>query len=72
VYAQNDLVILDDSFNALDGKTESRVIENLLGREGVFRKRECTVLWITNSGTGFVVSSPVSVVANTLQPNTSL
>lgn len=42
-------MLLDDSFSALDGKTESLVIENLLGREGVFRKRACTVLWITNS-----------------------
>jgi ATP-binding cassette, subfamily C (CFTR/MRP), member 1 len=51
-------VILDDSFSALDGKTESSVIENLLGMEGVFRKRQCTVLWITNSSMSFLLSSP--------------
>ncbi len=42
-------MILDDSFSALDGKTESRVIDNLLRPEGIFRKMGTTVLWITNS-----------------------
>jgi len=44
-------VILDDSFSALDGRTEAEVTDNLLGPEGLFRKTKQTVLWITNSST---------------------
>jgi ABC-type multidrug transport system ATPase subunit len=50
IYARCDIVILDDSFSALDGKTENRIVENLLGPEGHFRKMGTTVFLITNSG----------------------
>ena len=43
-------MILDDSFSALDGKTESSIIENLLGPEGYFKKSETTVFYIATSG----------------------
>ncbi|OTA04131.1 MRP-type ABC transporter [Trichoderma parareesei] len=49
IYARCDIVILDDSFSALDGKTENRIVENLLGPEGHFRKMDTTVFLITNS-----------------------
>ncbi|EGR53020.1 uncharacterized protein TRIREDRAFT_54954 [Trichoderma reesei QM6a] len=49
IYARCDIVILDDSFSALDGKTENRIVENLLGPEGHFRKMGTTVFLITNS-----------------------
>ena len=43
-------MLLDDCFSALDGKTESRIVENLLGSEGLFRKTGTTVFLITSSG----------------------
>ncbi len=49
VYSAASTVILDDSFSALDGKTEARVLTNLLGPEGLLRKMGASVLWITNS-----------------------
>lgn len=50
VYARCEIVLLDTCFSALDGKTESRVVENLLGAEGLFKKMGTTVFLITNSG----------------------
>ncbi|GJC81629.1 ABC transporter atnG [Colletotrichum liriopes] len=49
VYARCEIVLLDDSFSALDGKTESRIVENLLGEDGHFRKMGTTVFLVTNS-----------------------
>ncbi|WYZ44670.1 hypothetical protein EsH8_VII_001106 [Colletotrichum jinshuiense] len=53
VYARCEIVLLDDSFSALDAKTENRVVENLLGPTGLFRKMETTVFLISNSTTHF-------------------
>jgi len=49
VYARCEIVVLDDCFSALDGKTESRIVENLLGPTGLFRKMGITVFFSTNS-----------------------
>ncbi|KAK3694050.1 ABC transporter type 1, transmembrane domain-containing protein [Podospora appendiculata] len=49
VFQRCKLVILDDTFSALDGRTEDQVSQNLLGPEGLFRKQGTTVFWITNS-----------------------
>ncbi|KAJ7448600.1 P-loop containing nucleoside triphosphate hydrolase protein [Mycena galericulata] len=43
VYAQADLVLLDDVFSALDGETEAHVFESLFGSEGIL-KGKTTVL----------------------------
>ncbi|CAJ2506119.1 Uu.00g002490.m01.CDS01 [Anthostomella pinea] len=48
VYAQKDLVILDDCLSGLDGATENRVWHSLLGRDGLLRRCRSTVL-ITSS-----------------------
>ncbi|KAJ7880551.1 ABC transporter type 1, transmembrane domain-containing protein [Mycena olivaceomarginata] len=37
VYAQADLVLLDDVFSALDGETEAHVFESLFGSEGMLK-----------------------------------
>ncbi|GAB1312726.1 ATP-dependent bile acid permease [Madurella fahalii] len=47
VYARCELVLLDDCLSALDGKTESRIVENLLGPEGLFRKTGTTAFLVT-------------------------
>jgi ABC-type nitrate/sulfonate/bicarbonate transport system ATPase subunit len=50
VYARCEIVVLDDPFSALDGKTESNIAENLLGPHGLFKSMGTTVFLITNSG----------------------
>lgn len=48
-YSRKDLVILDDSLTGLDAATESKVFQNLLGREGLFRVPGTTVILCTSS-----------------------
>jgi ATP-binding cassette subfamily C (CFTR/MRP) protein 1 len=50
VYARPDIVILDDIFSALDGRTERTVVDRLLGRSSLFRELGTTVILITHSG----------------------
>jgi ABC-type methionine transport system ATPase subunit len=58
-YARCEIVLLDDSFSALDGKTESCIVKNLLGPGGLFRQMRTTVFLITNSGTSKLSSQQV-------------
>ena len=50
LYARCETVLLDDSFSALDGKTESLIVDNLFGPRGHFRRMGTTVILVTNSG----------------------
>lgn len=50
IYARCELVLLDDSFSALDGSTESRIVKNLLSPGGFFKRTGVTVFLMTNSG----------------------
>lgn len=50
MYNLHDIVVLDDPFSALDGNTENAVVDNLLGLNGWFKKRNTTVFLVTNSG----------------------
>lgn len=49
LYARCDIMLLDDSFSALDGKTERQIVDNLIGSEGYFKKAGVTAFIITNS-----------------------
>jgi ATP-binding cassette subfamily C (CFTR/MRP) protein 1 len=49
VYQRHDILVLDDSFSALDQRTQERVIVNLLGPDGLLRKSHTTVFLITNA-----------------------
>ncbi|KAK2591549.1 hypothetical protein QQS21_010769 [Conoideocrella luteorostrata] len=53
VYSGASIAVLDDTFSALDGTTESQLIENLLGPQGWFRKAKITAFVITNSAQHF-------------------
>ncbi|KAF2715971.1 P-loop containing nucleoside triphosphate hydrolase protein [Polychaeton citri CBS 116435] len=64
VYARCEIVLLDDSFSALDGKTESRIAENLLGSEGLFRNIRTTVLLATNSATHFQYADRIAILGH--------
>ncbi|KAJ4299242.1 hypothetical protein N0V90_004486 [Kalmusia sp. IMI 367209] len=49
IYAQKDVVILDDCLSGLDGQTENRVWHSLFGREGLLRRCRSTVLIASSS-----------------------
>ncbi|RMJ01545.1 hypothetical protein CDV36_015712 [Fusarium kuroshium] len=44
VYAQKDVIILDDVFSGLDAHTENAVFHNLLGTHGILRQLKTTVV----------------------------
>ncbi|KAL1591926.1 hypothetical protein SLS60_011518 [Paraconiothyrium brasiliense] len=49
VYAQRDIVILDDCLSGLDGQTENRVWHSLFGQHGLLRRCRTTVLIASSS-----------------------
>ncbi|KAF2731990.1 ABC multidrug transporter-like protein [Polyplosphaeria fusca] len=49
VYAQKDIIILDDCLSGLDQQTENRVWHSLFGREGLLRRCRSTVLIASSS-----------------------
>ena len=46
-------MILDDIFSGLDRKTETEVVNNLLGPKGLFRKSQATVFWVTTASKSY-------------------
>jgi ATP-binding cassette subfamily C (CFTR/MRP) protein 1 len=49
LYARNELVMLDDIFSGLDAETEEHIFNKLLGKNGLFRQLETTVLLATHA-----------------------
>ncbi|KAF1848738.1 P-loop containing nucleoside triphosphate hydrolase protein [Cucurbitaria berberidis CBS 394.84] len=49
VYAQKDIVILDDCLSGLDGQTENRIWHSLFGHEGLLKRCRTTVLIASSS-----------------------
>ena len=49
MYAQKDIVILDDAFSGLDATTENHVFHGLLGESGLFRRLRSTVVLSSSS-----------------------
>lgn len=50
VYAQKDVIILDDVFSGLDAHTENAVFHNLLGTHGILRQFKTTVIIASSRG----------------------
>jgi ABC-type multidrug transport system fused ATPase/permease subunit len=50
IYSRAPVLILDDPFNGLDGRTETAVLSALLGPQGLLRKHDTLVIWATSSG----------------------
>lgn len=50
VYAQKDVVILDDVFSGLDAHTENAIFHNLLGTHGILRQFKATVIIASSRG----------------------
>ncbi|KAL5115336.1 hypothetical protein ACEQ8H_006781 [Pleosporales sp. CAS-2024a] len=49
IYAQKDIVILDDCFSGLDGQTENRIWHSLFGHDGLLKRCRTTVLIASSS-----------------------
>ncbi|KAH9209825.1 P-loop containing nucleoside triphosphate hydrolase protein [Leptodontidium sp. 2 PMI_412] len=64
IYARCDVVVLDDPFSALDGKTEGHVVESLLGPQGILKKMGTTVFMVTNSSQYFHLADEVIVLGD--------
>ncbi|KAK1958778.1 ABC multidrug transporter [Colletotrichum sublineola] len=50
VYARKSIVLLDDPFSALDAETRTNVFSRLLGRKGLLREGDTTVVHATPAG----------------------
>lgn len=50
VYAQKDVIMLDDVFSGLDAHTENAVFHNLLGIHGILRQFKTTVIIASSRG----------------------
>ncbi|RKL31169.1 hypothetical protein BFJ72_g11186 [Fusarium proliferatum] len=62
LYARGEIVLLDDSFSALDHNTERKVVSNLLGTQGHFRKTGTTVVLIANSTKHFDLADSLIIL----------
>ncbi|KAM0255269.1 hypothetical protein ACHAQJ_005924 [Trichoderma viride] len=49
VYSRKDVFVLDDIFSGMDAHTVDHVSRELLGKEGLFRKRGTTVIFATHN-----------------------
>ncbi|KAJ5498183.1 ABC transporter integral membrane type 1 [Penicillium expansum] len=49
VYAQENLILLDDVFSGLDGKTEEYLFHNLFGPDGLLKESGTTVIIATHA-----------------------
>ncbi|RMI99793.1 hypothetical protein CDV36_015945 [Fusarium kuroshium] len=50
VYAQKDVIVLDDVFSGLDAHTENAVFHNLLGTHGILRQLKTTIIIASSRG----------------------
>ncbi|KKY32101.1 putative atp-binding cassette [Diaporthe ampelina] len=64
LYSRCKVIVLDDSLSALDEKTQSQVVENLLMPGGMLRDRATSVFWITTSTKFFNLADEVIVLAD--------
>ncbi|KAI8157757.1 ABC transporter atnG [Colletotrichum sp. SAR 10_70] len=64
LYARCDIMLLDDSFSALDGKTERQIVDNLIGSEGYFKKAGVAAFIITNSTSYFKLADQLLILGN--------
>jgi len=49
IYTRAPIIILDDPFNGLDGRTETAILEAVLGVQGLLRKHKTLVVWATST-----------------------
>ncbi|PYH48029.1 putative multidrug resistance protein [Aspergillus saccharolyticus JOP 1030-1] len=49
LYSRRSVLLLDDVLSALDTKTESRIVQNLFGPNGILRRNRFTVILVTHA-----------------------
>lgn len=49
LFAKCDILLLDDTFSGLDGKTEQIIFNNLFGTSGLIKRLKTTVVLVSNS-----------------------
>ncbi|KMP02660.1 canalicular multispecific organic anion transporter 1 [Coccidioides immitis RMSCC 2394] len=49
VYAQKDVIILDDVLSGIDASTENHIFHNLLGQNGLLRRIHSTIILVSSS-----------------------
>lgn len=64
IYSRCKIMILDDCFSSLDEKTQSSVVETLLGPGGMVHDRTTTVVWITTATKWFNLADDIIVLAD--------
>ncbi|KAK7713447.1 hypothetical protein SLS64_004697 [Diaporthe eres] len=64
IFSRCKILVLDDSLSALDEKTQSHVVENLLKPGGLLRDGAITVFWITTSTKFFNLADEIIVLAD--------
>ncbi|KAH9897277.1 ABC transporter [Xylariomycetidae sp. FL2044] len=64
VFSRAEILILDDPFSALDGKTENHVIKRLLSPNGICRELGLTVLIISNAVQAFQLADKIVILDN--------
>ncbi|KAI0389430.1 putative ABC multidrug transporter [Xylariaceae sp. FL0594] len=64
LYLQCGLLILDDVFSGLDADTEEQVFRQVLGPEGLLRRRGATVIFCTHSIKHLPVADYIVVLAD--------
>ncbi|KAK5653329.1 hypothetical protein OQA88_9020 [Cercophora sp. LCS_1] len=64
VFARCEIVLLDDSFSALDGETENKVFGNLFGQSGLLRQTKTTVVLATNSTQFFPLADHIVILGD--------
>ncbi|RYC57964.1 hypothetical protein CHU98_g8256 [Xylaria longipes] len=64
LFAQCDIVLLDDTFSGLDGDTERTIFNNLLGALGFLRRLKTTVILASNSSQYFHLADRIVLLGN--------
>lgn len=62
VYAQKDIIVLDDCLSGLDGQTENRIWHSLFGHDGLLKRCRTTVLIASSSAKRLPYSDHVVVL----------
>ncbi|KAM3441708.1 hypothetical protein MY4824_001486 [Beauveria thailandica] len=64
LFAECDLILLDDTFSGLDGDTEDKIFKNLFGPGGALKQSGVTVILASNSTQFFSYAEHIVVLGN--------
>ncbi|ORY66313.1 putative ABC transporter [Pseudomassariella vexata] len=64
LFSRCDIILLDDSFSALDGTTKNKIFENLLGPDGLVKRLRSTVIFTCNSSEFFYAADHILILSD--------